>query len=172
MSPSRNDSTTTASYILILGSLLTIIPNIPVINEILPIVRFDFTISQGGANFLESYVTKGLFQGSGFEVIKGWTLLGLQGEAIWFSFVAIGVLGLITALVLKNKNLIKLVGLFGGIIDLGLSVLVFIGDPKNFSKFGLNNLLNSNTVFIGLGFWLILIGSILILVSGLLLLKK
>lgn len=171
MSPPRNDSVTTASYVLILGSLLTIIPNIPVINEYLPIVNYNSPLIKAGTNFLGTFVSNGIYQ-SNIQAIKGWTLLGLDGQIVWLLFVAIGVIGLVVGLVLKTESLIKMFGVIGGIIDLILSVLIFIGNSRDVTKYGLSNFISPNSISIGLGFWLISIGSIVILVSGLMLLRK
>ena len=171
MSPSKNNSTTTASYILIVGSILSILPNIPVIDEILPIYRFNAILSEGGANFLETYINKGIFQGS-YKPINSWTMLAIPGIFLWLIFFALGVCLLIIGLVLKNCYFILLEGLIGGIIELILLILIYLGNSRDLSKFGLSNFISSNYQFIGIGFWVLLIGSVLILVSGLLVLKK
>ena len=171
MSPSRNDSATTASYVLILGSLLTVIPNVPVINEYLPIVSYNSILIKGGTNFLGTFFSLGNFQGN-FQAVKGWTLLGLDGQIVWLVFVAIGVAGLVVGFILKTNSVIKLFGLIGGLIDVVLSVLIFIGNSQEATQYGLSNFSNASSSTIGLGFWLILVGSIVILVSGLMVLKK
>ena len=160
-----NDSKTIASYLLILGGILAILPNLPVVNETLSIYRYKILSFDGGANFLGNY---GTFQNA-FS-IKGWTPLGLQGEAIWLVFIVIGIAAVISGFLLKNRPVILLSGILGGLIGIGLSILVFLGKHDDLSHFGLSNL--SNFEFIGTGFWIILLGSILILIAGLLVLKE
>lgn len=171
MSPLKNSATNTASYVLIIGSILSILPNVPGINEILPIYRFDSVLVKGGINFLESYLNQGVVQAY-HDPITGWTILSIPGTILWIIFVVVGVLGILIGFIFKNRTFILTTGLIGGIIETILLVLVYLGDSRNFNKFGLSNFAFPNYQFIGMGFWILLIGSILILVSGLLVLKK
>lgn len=153
--------------ILIIGSFLTLIPNIPIINTILPIGTFNYTSIQGGVNFLESYFTRGGFQLNSQQV-TGWTILSIPGQVLWIIYVAIGVILMLIAIVYRSKSFnyfaIAII-ILGGLIDAIIALLIFIGDSANYGKYGLGGY-SSSGLTIGLGYWLILIGSILILSAG------
>lgn len=171
MSPSKNDSSTIASYVLIIGSILSILPNIPILDQTLPIYKFDAIFVQGGANFLETFLLVGKYQGS-YSAINGWTMLGIPGIVLWSIFVAIGIIGIVVSMLFDKKTFISLVGIIGGLIELILTILIYLGNSRDFNKFGLSNFAFPNTQFIGLGFWVLIISSIFLLISGLVVLKK
>jgi hypothetical protein len=166
MTGKRNSSTTTASYLLILGGILAILPNIPSINEILPIYRFEAFGFKGGVHFLGRF---GTFQN--IFTINGWTALSLPGESMWLIFVIIGALSILIGIILKTPALMKLTGIIGGLLGLILLILVYLGDRTDLNKYGISNL-NDSVEFIGLGFWIMLLGCILIFASGLMLAKE
>ena len=165
MTRTRNQNKTISTYLLIIGGILIILPNIPIINETLSIYRYQFLNFSGGANFLGRY---GTFQN--FFSIKGWTPFGLQGEVIWLVFVIVGLVSLLSAVILKSQPAMLVSGLLGGIIGISLSALVFLGKHNDFNHFGLSNL--GNYEYIGSGFWCILVGCILILFAGLIVFRK
>lgn len=171
MSPTKNDSSTIASYVLIIGSILSILPNIPIVNQTLPIYKFDAIFVQGGANFLETFLLVGNYQGT-YSAINGWTLLAIPGTVLWIIFVGIGIIGIIVSMLFDKKLYISLVGIIGGLIELILLILIFLGNSRDVTKFGLSNFAFPNTQFIGIGFWVLIIGAILLLASGLFILKK
>ena len=135
---------------------------------ILPIGTFNYASMQGGVNFLESYFTKGGFQLDAQQV-KGLTFLGIPGQVLWIIFVAIGVILILIAIFYRtrlfNYGAISAI-IIGGLIDAGISLLVFIGDSTNFGKYGLSNYGSNAGLSIGLGYWSVLIGSVLILSAG------
>ena len=86
---------------------MSILQNIPVVNEILSILRWDFNILNtnysGGINFLESF---GKLPLNIQITVTGWTSLGLDGNLLFIVFVGLGALAIIVALVLKSKQLV------------------------------------------------------------------
>ncbi len=173
MPKSGNDSKTIASYLLIIGGILALLPNLPIINETLSIYRYEADILgtkfTGGINFLGSY---GNFSSTFQPKVTGWTLLGLQGEVLFAIFVIIGVAAIVVGLLLKTSPLMKLTGIVGGLVGLIMSVLVYIGDSQKQNNFGLSYFTFPKIEFIGAGFWVILLGCILIFAGGLLVLKE
>lgn len=65
----------------------------------------------------------------------------------------------------------KVTGIVGGLLGLTMLILIYIGDSQSKTQFGLSNFAVPKFEFIGAGFWVILFGTILILVAGLLTLK-
>ncbi len=173
MPKSRKNSKAISAYLLIIGGILTILPNIPVINEILPIMRYDFSVfSQnftGSVNFLGTYGNLPL---NIHLNITGWTMLGLQGSLLFIIFVAMGIIAVIVGLLLKSNQLVKLTGIIEGIIGLIILALIYLGDSQKSNTFGLSNFFSTNSEFIGAGFLVLLIGCILLLISGVVALKE
>lgn len=169
-----------ASFILIIGSFLSILPNIPgfpAIDQMLPIEE-SASISVLGSKqqWINFFGTNISFGGSNvlpFNYIHGWTIFSLSGNLLWMIFITIGVIGITIGIFLKKKRLIFLVGIIGGTIETTLSLLIFFGNSRSYVNFGLSNLYNTQSIsnFIGIGFWFIYLGSVLILVSGFIVLR-
>lgn len=180
MTKSETQSTKIASYLLIIGGILALVPNLPVINETLSIFRYQITVLNssisGGINFLGSYgnvsSALGNFSTTNKSNITGWTMLGLPGEILFAIFVLIGAAAIIVGLVIRKNPVLKLTGIVGGLIGLVMLILVYLGDSQSKNHFGLSNISLPNVYSIGYGFWVILLGCILILVAGLLVLKE
>ena len=173
MPKSGKNSLKISNYLLIIGGILSILPNIPVVNEILSILRWDFNILNtnysGGINFLESF---GKLPLNIQITVTGWTSLGLDGNLLFIVFVGLGALAIIVALVLKSKQLVLLTGIIAGVVEIVLLGLIFLGDSQKTNAFGLSNFLSTSSEFVGSGFWVLMIGSILLLVGGFLAIKE
>lgn len=168
------------SIFMILGGLLTIIPNIPIVNEFLPLAKWNTFLSEGVIHFLGiSGDALGFNFSSSGESVK-WTMLELSGEVMWGIFVISGVLALFFGfnavkriLPLENIGLpfsvSVIVSLVTGLVTTALSALIILTESSS-SSFGLANL--SGGMEIGLGFWLLLGGSVLLLLGGIIGLVK
>jgi fumarate reductase subunit C len=159
---------------LLIGGILTLIPILPVFEEIFPIISDpDLGIMPDrGATLL-----KGVFTPSGDADVDSWSLIPLPG-ILWFiillilsvMLIVVGMNGLKEFLPIKDDDvplgLSSLVGIIAGIIILLFFLLVFLADPDMSGMAVKNQGLDGKTDTLGLGLVLIVIGSIVSLIGG------
>jgi hypothetical protein len=191
----RLQEITPSMIVLLIGGILAIVVQLPIINEILPLVTYnsytDTVLGEveadGGFHLLGAFgeVTMDLGAPIGevtgdIESVDGWTLLGLPGALLWILILAGAVLCLIPAI---NKyqpflpememaipgGLPFLLAIIGSVLQLLIVLLIFIGDAEDEDKFGLSMMDMSGGLEVGLGFYVMAIAAILSLVGAILL---
>ncbi|MFQ5979186.1 MAG: hypothetical protein ACE5OZ_13755 [Candidatus Heimdallarchaeota archaeon] len=157
-----------AMILLLVGGLLAVGVQLPVINEMLPMVEADNI--DGGLTLLGEY-------GDVAADVDGWTMLGLDGMILWILVIIGGILCIIPA---ANKfqpflpemeavpgGLPFLLAIIGGVIQIVLALLILIGDSEDIDAFGLSTL-DPTGATVGFGFYVMLIAAIVCIVGAVL----
>jgi len=169
----RFQEITPSMILLLVGGILAVLVQLPIVNEFLPLVSsdvsgFDGTISlMGGAGDYDS------------GVIDGWTMLGLDGMIFWILMIIGGILCIIPAVNKFQPFLpemeLPLGGLgfwlagIGCIIQIVVSLLLFIGDAEDLEKYGMSMMDLPEGAVISFGFYVMAIAVIVCIVGAVLL---
>ncbi|MFX0115545.1 MAG: hypothetical protein ACFFB3_13435 [Candidatus Hodarchaeota archaeon] len=191
----RLQEITPSMIVLLVGGILAIVVQLPIINEILPLVSYssynDPTFGEieadGGANLLGGFGEVTIDFGdplgeitADIESVDGWTFLGLAGGLFWILILAGAVLCIIPAI---NKyqaflpememaipgGLPFLLAIIGSVLQLLIVLLIFIGDAEDEDKYGLSLMDTPAGVDVGFGFYVMAIAAILSLIGAILL---
>ncbi len=161
--------------VLLVGGILAIFVQMPIINELLPMTTYNFGNVDGGINLMGTYDIP-----SGFEP-NGWTMIGLPGLIWWLLLLIAGMLCIIPAVSKFQPFLPEmelpipgglpfLLAIIGGAIQLMVTLLIFIGDDQDFDAYGMSMLdIQTPNFAVGLGFYVMLIAAIVSLVGAILL---
>ncbi|MFQ5979038.1 MAG: hypothetical protein ACE5OZ_13005 [Candidatus Heimdallarchaeota archaeon] len=158
---------TPSMILLFIGGVVTIFVQLPLIDQILPIIDGGITLQNGYGDYASDYV-------------DGWTLLGLPGILWWILLILGGLLCLIPA---SHKfqpfipemdtpfpgGLPLLLAIVGSLIQITVVLLIFLGDADDITAFGLGMLDMPSGMEIGFGFWVMLIAAIISVVGAILL---
>ncbi|MHA2231434.1 MAG: hypothetical protein ACXAB4_02980 [Candidatus Hodarchaeales archaeon] len=160
-----------AMILLLVGGLLAVGVQLPVINEMLPMAEADVPGFDGGMNLLGGYGDVDS------DAIGGWTMLGLDGMILWILVIIGGILCIIPA---ANKfqpflpemeavpgGLPFLLAIIGGVIQIVFAMLILIGDSEDLDAFGLD-MLDPTAATVGFGFYIMLIAAIVCIVGAVL----
>ncbi|MFX1513412.1 MAG: hypothetical protein ACFFCQ_12565 [Promethearchaeota archaeon] len=155
---------------LLVGGMLAVVVQLPVINELLPIVTSDVSGIDGGINLLGGY---GDVQS---DTIEGWTMLELDGMIWWILLVVGGILCILPAIhkfqsFLPEMETIpgglpSLLAIIGALLQIVITVLILIGDETDANAYGLNMLDTGDFWAVGFGFYVMLIAAIVSLVGA------
>jgi hypothetical protein len=160
---------------LLVGGILAIVIQLPIINEIFPIVASDMSGVDGGINLLATFGdVKGIFGD-----VDGWTMIGLPGIIWWILLIIGGILCIVPA-VHKFQPFMPemelpfpgglpfLLAIIGGILQILIVLLILIGtdDPQDY---GVNMLDVGTDYAVGYGFYIMLIAAIVSIVGAILL---
>ena len=171
-----------ASLFLLIGGIFSIIPVLPINNNLFPIY-----IIKVGPNAPDTgYVSFWSIMDSKWGLLPiyntfKWTSLSISPLVLILIFATLGILGLIFSANIfldflpsnkvKNIPITSLIGSIAGIINIFFDLLIFYGNALDDSKNGLSvpkdiaSYFLTWNVVIGLGYWLLVLSGILI-ISG------
>lgn len=172
----RFQEITPSMIVLLVGGILAIVVQLPIINEILPIVASDTSGVDGGINLLASFGDFGDLVGD----VDGWTMIGLPGIIWWILLIIGGILCVIPA-VHKFQPFIPemelpvpgglpfLLAIIGGIVQVVIVLLILLGANDDNEAFGVEMLDAGSGAAVGFGFYIMLIAAIVSIVGAILL---
>ncbi|MHA2273328.1 MAG: hypothetical protein ACXACI_15825 [Candidatus Hodarchaeales archaeon] len=172
----RFQEITPSMITLLVGGILAIIIQLPIINEIFPIVASDASGVDGGINLLATFGDVNTFFGD----VDGWTMIGLPGIIWWILLIIGGILCIIPA-VHKFQPFIPetelpipgdlpfLLAIIGGILQILIVLLILIGANDDKKAYGVNMLDAGSGWAVGFGFYIMLIAAIVSIVGAILL---
>jgi len=169
----RFQEITPSMILLLVGGILAVLVQLPVVNEFLPLVSVDTTAFEG---------TISLMGGAGdydTDYVGGWTMIGLDGIIFWILMIIGGILCIIPAVNKFQPFLpemeLPLGGLgfwlaaIGCIIQILVILLIFIGDAEDLDAYGLSMMDMPTDIDIGFGFYVMAIAAIVCIVGAVLL---
>lgn len=163
----RVQEITPSMILLFIGGVVTIIVQLPLIDQVLPIVEGGITLQNGYGDYASDFV-------------DGWTMLGLPGILWWILLILGGFLCLIPA---SHKfqpfipeidtpfsgGLPFLLAIVGSLIQIIVVLFIFLGEAEDTTAFGLSMLDMPSGMEIGIGFYVMLIAAIVSVVGAILL---
>ena len=171
-----------SSLCLFIGGILSIIPALPLKNNLFPIYTYnsmvDIVGSSWGAVSFWGKTDSRIGQRNG---PFGWTPLGIPTIILVFIFIIMGILAMILVVntfvkIIPSKKFYnipiqKIIGYFAGLVILSLDFLIFIGDVLNPYANGLSETLQTSshpvaviiTASPGLGYGCLILSGLLII---------
>ncbi|MFX0113128.1 MAG: hypothetical protein ACFFB3_01130 [Candidatus Hodarchaeota archaeon] len=170
----RFQEITPSMILLLVGGILAIVVQLPIINEFLPMVESDVSGVDGGINLLGGYGDVAS------DAVDGWTMIGLPGILWWLLLIIGGVLCIIPGIHKFQPflpamempipgGLPFLLAIIGALIQIIVALLIFIGDHEDPDAFGLNMLDVGDFYAVGFGFYVMIIAAIVSIIGAILL---
>ncbi|MFW9917289.1 MAG: hypothetical protein ACFFGZ_16915 [Candidatus Thorarchaeota archaeon] len=170
----RFQEMTPSMIVLLVGGILAIVVQLPIINEMFPIVALDASGFDGGINLLSG------FGDVDSDQVNGWTMLGMPGILWWILLIIGGILCIVPA-IHKFQPFIPemelpipgglpfLLAIIGGILQILIVLLILIGANDDWDAYGVNMLDAGTGWAVGFGFYIMLIAAIVSIVGAILL---
>ena len=156
------------SIVIMIGGLLTVLTVLPVISDFLPILKINFLYSYSYITFW-GLISKDTVTIRNSTIIQGWTFLGIPPFIMFLIFLILGftviyIVVIPTNIIVSKQNSGLLITIIGT-INLVFLILIFLGDFRSPTHFGLSHPLPGYTT-IGSGYWILVISAIFLVLGG------